>query len=720
MTAVTAGSGIEAVVGADGAPPARLREDLRLFPGPDAPDGSPTWSIFDPTRGSYFAIGWRAMEMLSRWRAGGVADIARLVAAETTVDATAEEVAGLALYLRANDLLVGDDAASVDRLIRRRAARRVGWFGKAIHGYLFFRIPLLRPDRFLSATVDWVAPLHSRVWRRTVMILGLLGLFLASRQWDAFVGGLRGLASWEGAIEIAAALAVIKTLHEFGHAYTARRYGCPVPTMGIAFLVMWPVLYTDTTHVYRLTDRRRRLEVAGAGIMVELVVAALATLAWALLPAGEARDAAQTAAVVSWVGTLAINLNPMMRFDGYYLLADALNMPNLQDRAFALAKWRLREGLFGSGDPPPERFMPARRRFLTAYAVATWAYRFFLFLGIAVLVYEMAFKVLGMFLMAVEIVYFIAMPIWREVAAWRRLSRRVGFNRHLAATTLAVAGGIGLLICPLPWPVKAPAALRPAETATLRAPAAAQASVIHVVAGDVVEIGTPLITLVSPELTFEAERVDRRITALTALIDRESALSEAADRVGVLREELRSTLTQAEGVEALRAQLTITAPIGGRVSDLADPLRPGQWVRPEQILGRVASVDRRRVVAFIAADDLPRVTVGAAARFIADDPAAAAICLRVETLATANADILDIPYLSATRGGSIPVVPAKGGRGAERPAVPVYRATLVPDGPIFAPDQTAIGRVFIDGPPLSPIERAWRAAAAVLIRESGF
>jgi putative peptide zinc metalloprotease protein len=698
----------------------RLREDLRLLPGPSAQDGSPTWSIYDPSRGAYYRIGWRAMEMLSCWRAGCAADVARVVAAETTVDATPEEVLGLAHYLRIHDLLAGDDPATVARLTWRLETGRKGWLHKAVHGYLFFRVPLLRPDRFLSATAGWVEPLYSAAWRRTVVAVGLIGLFLASRQWDAFVGGLSGLASWEGAAELAVSLAVIKTLHEFGHAYTAKRYGCPVPTMGIAFLVMWPVLYTDTTHAYRLTSRRRRLEVAGAGVMVELVIAALATFAWALLPPGSLRDAAQTAAVVSWIGTLAINLNPMMRFDGYYLLADALNIPNLQDRAFALAKWRLREALFGLHAPAPETFTPELRRFMTVYAVATWVYRFFLFLGVAVLVYQMAFKALGIFLMAVEIVYFIALPIWRELAAWWTLHKQVGFNRHFVVTLLGIVGIVGLAVWPLPWPIKAPGVLQPVENAALHAPAPARVETIHVAAGATVAADAPLITLESPELTFEAERVDRRITALEAMIDRESALSDGAERVGVLQEELQSARVLKVGVAALRAQLALTAPFDGRMTDLADPLRPGQWVRPEQVLGRVISSDRSRVVAYIAADDLPRVSLGAAARFIADDPAAAAISLRVETLAPANADVLDVPYLAASRGGPIPTTPIKNGHGAERPTIAVYRAVLTPEQPIPASRHTLTGRVLIDGPPLSLARRAWRAAAAALIRESGF
>lgn len=707
----------------------RLRSDLQVFPGPAAPDGGPTWSIFDPVRNAYFRIGWAAREILIRWGLGRADAVAQAVNDETALTIDDHDVRDFARFLQLNELAAVVDKAGVAWLAKRAGAREKSLFSQAIHGYLFFRIPLLRPDRFLSATMGLVEPLFSAAWRRTVIALGLIGLLLVSRQWDAFVGGLADLATWEGAAILAVTVAVIKIVHEFGHAYAAKRYGCPVPTMGVAFLVLWPVLYTDATHAYRLTSRRRRLEIAGAGIMVELFIAALATFAWALTPPGALRDAAQTAAVASWVGTLAINLNPLMRFDGYYLLADALDMPNLQDRAFALGKWRLREALFGLKDPPPEALDAPLRRILIAYAFATWIYRFFLFLGVAVLVYHLAFKALGIVLMAVEIIYFIALPIWRELAAWWEKRRQAGFNRHVVVSLLGFCALIALAAAPFPWPVKAPAVLRPADSVALHAPAAAQVKALPFANGAAVETGAALIELASPDLDFETERTARRIKALEAMIDREGALAEGADQVGVLREELRTAQALAVGLAALRRQLILTAPFDGRLIDLAHPLRPGQWVRPEQVLGRVASLDRRRVTAYIAADDLPRVEPGARARFISDDPAAPALALRLEEIASANADALDAPLLSGRLGGPIPTAPIRGergrgenGAGKERPTAPVYRAVLTPVGEDLPnlPPQTMAGRVFIDAPPLSLLTRGWNAALAVLIRESGF
>lgn len=713
----------------------RLREDLALLPGPPAKDGSPTWTIHDPARDRYLRLGWRGMEMLTRWRLGAAGAVAKAVAAETTARVSADDVLALAHFLRANDLTASDDPAAVARLTRRHASRRTGLLTKAVHNYLFFRIPVIRPERFLRATQHLAAPFYSAAWRWVVGLALLAGLFLTSRQWDQFVAGAADLMSWDGAAALAATLAVVKTLHEFGHAYTARRYGCRVPTMGVAFLVMWPVLYTDTTHVYRLTSRRQRLAVAVGGIMVEMALAACATLAWALLPDGTLRTACHAAATVTWIGTLAINLNPFMRFDGYYLLADALDIPNLQDRAFAIGKWQLREALFGLGEEPPERFAPGLRRFLIAYAVAVWVYRFFLFLGIAVLVYEFAFKLLGIVLMGIEIGWFIALPILREMAAWWHRRAGMRLNRRAAVTLAGLAGVILAGALPWPWPVAAPAVRLPAAGTALHAPSPARVAALPAAEGTAVTAGQTVAVLEVPDLGFEAALVARRIAALEGMVERESALSDNADKLLTLRQELDSARTLARGLDALREELVLRAPIAGRVVDRADPLTVGQWVRPSETLMRVVDGNDNRVVAFVAAADLERVKVGADARFIGEDPAAAAMRLRVTAVDTAAVTTLDQPLLAGTLGGPLPVAPVAAtraagmpGRTALQPLTAVYRVTLTPSGKgngegVGHGEEAARairGRVWIDGPPMGLIERAWRAAAAVLVRESGF
>lgn len=150
---------------------------------------------------------------------------------------------------------------------------------------------------------------------------------------------------------------------------------------------MVPVLYTDTTDSWRLTVRTQRAAIAAAGTVVELSVAMLATFFWNFSPDGIVKSMLFVLATTSWVTGLLINLNPLLRFDGYYVLSDWLGVPNLQSRAFAVGRWKLREWLFAWGDGPPEHMPPHRQSVLISYAWAVGFYRAIVFLGIAILVY---------------------------------------------------------------------------------------------------------------------------------------------------------------------------------------------------------------------------------------------------------------------------------------------------------------------------------------------
>ena len=194
--------------------------------------------------------------------------------------------------------------------------------------------------------------------------------------------------------------------------------------MGVAFLVMFPVLYTDTTDAWKLQSRRDRLRIVTAGVRTELYLALIATFLWGVLPDGSLRSAAFFIATTSWVTSVLVNISPFMRFDGYYAFSDLIGVENLQQRAFELGRWRLRRWLWGLNDPLPEPMPRRRARLLILYAWGTWLYRFFLFLGIALLVYHFFFKVLGIFLFIVEVLWFIVMPIFKEVRTWRE--RRAG------------------------------------------------------------------------------------------------------------------------------------------------------------------------------------------------------------------------------------------------------------------------------------------------------
>lgn len=336
-----------------------LRKNLQFLRGAPSPEGVPTWTIVDPVRNKYFQIEWQVYQLLERWSAGTIESLVQVVARDTTSRLGVEDVEDFVRFLYANNLTDQSASGHTKDYVEQQAARRQAWWQWLLHHYLFIKIPLLRPDAFLHRTLPLVAPLYTAAAAWIFALLLCAGLFLVSRQWETFLSTFLHFFSWRGAVMYGAVLCGVKVVHELGHAYTATRFGCRVPTIGVAFMVMMPVLYSDVSDAYRLTDKRKRLAVAAAGVLAELGLAAVATVLWSFLPDGTVRSLAFVVATTSWIMSLSVNLNPLMRFDGYYLLADGLGVANLQDRAFAFGQWRLREWLFAPG---PRRRRGSERR----------------------------------------------------------------------------------------------------------------------------------------------------------------------------------------------------------------------------------------------------------------------------------------------------------------------------------------------------------------------
>ena len=452
-----------------------LREDLRLIAGASAADGSPTWVIVDPVRGKYFQIGWAAYQILSRWSGRSAQAILSQIHADTTCRATTQDIDDLLRFLYGNHLMRDPPQGGYRAYAEQAEAARPAWVIWLVHHYLFFQIPLVRPDRFLRATLPFVDWLFSRAVAWAIGGIGLIGLYLVSRQWDTFTATVLHFFTPRGLALYVLCLAIVKVFHELGHAYTATRYGCRVPTMGIAMVVMVPMLYSDTSDAWKLTSRRQRAAIGAAGMVVECALAALAIFAWNFLDDGVARSLVFIVATTSLMVGAAINLSPLMRFDGYYVLSDWLGIPNLQDRAFAFGRWQLRRLLFGLDMPMPEPVTAAQRRFLVCFAWGVWAYRFMLFLGIALMVYHYFFKLLGLILFAIEIGWFIVLPMVGELKIWWTLRGEI---RRRAGVALRRGAGLCHAVLFVPWSdrISLPAVLESTPHATIYAPAREKSS----------------------------------------------------------------------------------------------------------------------------------------------------------------------------------------------------------------------------------------------------
>jgi putative peptide zinc metalloprotease protein len=694
-----------------------LREELDWMAGPSLGDGQPSWTLHDPTRNQFFRIDWPTFEVLQRWAMGDAKQIAQDIDACTTLHMSTDEVEAVVKFMVNHQLVQPSAPDSARQMARRWKAAHPRWWTWLLHHYLFFRVPLVNPDRWLGKTLHWVAPLWSRRFAGLMAMVLVWSVWQVWRQIDHFMASLIDTVSWEGFASYAVALTAVKVLHELGHAYTCKRFGCKVPAMGVAFLVMWPVAYTDTNETWRLTSRWQRLAVASAGILTELTVAVWATLAWTLLPEGGLKSSMFFLATTSWVSTLLINASPFMRFDGYFILSDALEMPNLHARSFGLARWQLREWLFGLQVEPPEHFSPHRHRALVAFAWATWLYRLVLFLGIAALVYYFFFKMLGIVLFGVEIIWFVLLPIHQEFRVWRTMWPRI--RQRPATRRSAGIAALLMLLCLIPWPtrVQVSALLRPADVWPIYAAAGARVDALPFREGDHVPQGATLVTLTMPELASRKAQTLARLEqqqwqAATAGMNTDSQRS-----LLVAQESYATVKAEMAGIQAESALYLPKAPFAGRLRDLDPDLHVGQWIPRKERLALLVRDDGRWLVeTWLEEEDVRRIAVNDSALFITEG-STTALHLTVTTIDQDASRSLPRPELASLLGGHILTREKQGQHFPERAIYRVVLSTQTP--PEALSGQSWRGRLTIQGDWEPPLWRYVRQALAVLIRESG-
>jgi putative peptide zinc metalloprotease protein len=695
-----------------------LRDELVLHAGPTDDRGTPSWTLHDPASNRFFLLRWPAFEILSRWMLGDCERVVSAVNQETTLQIESDDVDEMTQFLVTNHLARTSGSDARERLARIRERMHPGLLKRIVSTYLFFRVPLLKPQRVLDATYPYIAWMFSPLALASLAVIAIAGVYLGLQQWDVLLARLPQFASLEGAVWLAATLTLAKVIHEFGHAYAAHRYGCNVAGMGVAFLVLFPVLYTDTTDAWKLKSHRQRLNIAGAGMVAELALASVALVLWNVLPDGPGRDAALLLATSTWIMTLAVNLNPFMRFDGYFLLCDFLGEENLHERAFAFGRWRLREFFFGFGRPAPEVVSTSMRRFLLFFGYGTWLYRLVLFIGIAVLVYELFFKVLGIGLMFVEIWWFIARPVFREMGEWVGDRHHMRMNGAALRSLLLLCGLVALVLVPWRQDVSAPAVMQTALHRVVSAPRAARVARLHVAVGEQVAADQTLLTLTSPELIQQIDYARLELSIVRAEIAMSGVDERLGQRSAVLKSQLNEVTQRLASLLDDDARLAVVAPFDGRVTALADAVKPGVWIAADEALAYLVQPGATRLSAYVLEEDLKRISPAAPARFYPVDPDLTARDCIVDSIEQTAVTALDSTVLASVHGGPLEVTASPSG--ALIPERAIYRLSIKGCSHNAAQTRVLPGTVQISANPASLVGRAWQHAYGVFLRESGF
>lgn len=692
-----------------------LRQDLELIQGPLSHTGSPTWTLHDRTAHRYFRIGWLEFEILSRWGLGSPEAIAGAVSHDTPLEAVPADVERVAAFAGVHGLLADNSPEGSRRLAALKNLRRTSLWDLVSRRLIFFRVTLVHPDRFLTRTLFLGRLAFNRVTLWLLAAAALVGVYLVSRNFSQFRQDLQVLLTMEGWVLVGVSLTGIKLLHELGHAYMAKMLGCRVPAMGAAFLLFMPLFWTDVTEAWKLRKNRDRLRIDSAGLAVELAVASLATVLWVVLPPGVARTAAYVLATTTWVVSLTVNASPFLRFDGYYILSDLLDTPNLQERSFALALWRMRGLLLGLDDPPPESLPRGRAAFMIVFALCCWVYRFFLFWSIALLVYHFFFKSLGLVMMAVQVHQMMLKPVFKEVGVL--YTRRTDIDPRAAALRLALAGvALALLLAvPLRTTVTGWGVLTRENLAFVYAARPAMAGAVLAEEGAQVRAGQPLVELSSPDLEWRMELARLRAQVLRHKLEAMTVDARLMREFSPTVRELEAADAEIASYEHARRELAPRAPVDGVLRDVPPWLVPGQWVAAGEVLGVVAG-GPAQVEVYVPEEEALRLAPGARGRFYPES-GGAPLGFVVEDVSRTAVRDLARQELSSLNGGPIETRRTDTGRVA--PARALTKLTCALEDSVPAPGMALTGSAVVRARPVSLFSILWRNTLGILIRESG-
>jgi putative peptide zinc metalloprotease protein len=579
--------------------PPSFRKDLKLYPGPKEPNGAPTYNLYDPITAKYYKLGWAESSIYKLAREGmSFAEIANEINLHSTFLLTEEDIDSFyhqSAYLGLLNL--PKSSQQVSREFEKSKGSVLWW---TLMHYLYFRLPLFKPDTFLERTLPYVKPLWSTPAIIIYCLAAFLGLSIILTHFDAYFRTFTYFFNFEGALMYAAAIFCIKIIHELAHAYTAKNYKIQVPSIGVAVIVLWPVLYTDVTDSWKLANRKQRLAISIAGVVSELVIAGISTFGWAMTSPGILQSIFFLLSSTTWITSLFINFNPAMRFDGYYILSDLWGIDNLRQRSFAITRWKLREWFFGLNIPCPEEDLsPKRIRGMVIYSLYTWFYLLTVYTLIAVFVYYEFAKALGIILFLLEIAIFFVWPVVGEFQDMYRLRNYFHFNvRTVITLSCAILISLWFLL-PLPRHVYIPSITVPTEEQVLYGIEEGRIKNIYYKQGDMVAIGDPIIEITQTKLDSEIHKKKEDVSSLAQSIQ---TLSMQPDQYSTIPEKqvaLLSLVDQLEVLNATQHYLLLKAKISGKLFSLDDTLRVDQPISKNQILGKIANTNQVSLVAFI-------------------------------------------------------------------------------------------------------------------------
>ena len=568
-----------------------------------------TWYVLEDRVGERFhRFSWQAYQLIGLMN--GEHTVAQVweLACERLGDAapTQGEVIALLSQLHAADILVTERAPDTAELFERGQRRRRRRALGQLLNVFSWRIPLLDPERLLQRTAPLVRPFVG--WAGALLGLAVVvpALVLFAAHWPELRhAALDHAFSAQSVAAFWLLFVLLKALHEVGHAVTTKAYGGEVHDMGVLVMVLQPVPYVDASAAWAFPDKWRRIVVGGAGMMVELFLAAVALFVWLSVEPGVVRTLALDTIIIAGVSTVLFNANPLLRFDGYYMLADWLESPNLRQRATRYVGYLCERYLFGAKveRPVTARGEPA---WFVAYAVISFLYRVLVVFEILLFLGRVHFA-LAVLLASVAAVGWIGVPLAKGLAylfASPRLRRVRG--RAVAVTAVTMAALVLLVgFTPVPHRSRAEGVIWMPNEALVRASMDGFVDAVLARPGERVTSGQPLLRLRDEVLATRIVELVARRRELLAQHDRHAPTDRV--KAQMAGDELRYIERSVADARQRVADLTVTALTAGtfvvpRPEDL-----PERFVKKGELVGYVLELDTVTVRGVVPQADIDLV-----------------------------------------------------------------------------------------------------------------
>jgi putative peptide zinc metalloprotease protein len=573
-----------------------------------------------------------------------------------------DEAIKLISDLHKADVLQSDAPPDLVELQQRRKQHAKTRIKQYVGNPLSLRFPLFDPEKLLNKLMPLFRPFFG--WFGALLWIGTVGwaTFLIAMHWTELSGDVVDrMLSVENLLLLWIVFPLIKLLHEFGHAVAAKAGGGEVHEMGVMLLVLMPVPYVDASSATAFRDKGSRMLVGAAGMLVELFIAALAVFAWVNLEPGTERSIAYNIILVAGLSTLLFNANPLLRYDGYYILADYLEIPNLAQRSNEYVGYLVNRYLFGVDGGTSPVTAKGERGWFVFYAVGSFLYRMFMMVSIAVLVAS-RFFVVGIILAIWAFSSMLVVPVAKKIHYLFASPKLASHRQRAVVASVAVVGlaAGALLWLPAPSSTRAEGVIWAPERAQVRANVDGFVTSVLAKPDQPVRKGDVLFKTDDPELAARARVLQAQLAELDARYNATVLTKRVQGEV--INEQKKSVTEALEQASQRNDDLQIRSPADGTFIMQDAQNSPGRFVQRGEVMAYVsdATASTVRVVVpqsegGLVAHRTRRVEIRPADRI------GRPIEARIQREVPAATDELPSMTLSLQGGGKIGLDPSKPG-----------------------------------------------------------